>query len=374
MSAARVVITLPARPDCTVRIGARLLGSVGRDLARIHPGFSRAILLSDKRSGEVFRSSVKAALSQEGWKALDITVPDGRSACTDACAGELWSAFAQSGISADTVLVALGGLSVCDIGLYVAAGYRGGIPCALVPTTSEAIVLAATLPSVGIDAQGQHAVATATPLPTYLCASLDTLSDQRTSEFQAGYAEAVRGSMLGTHDEFFQVADQASALQGGDVEAQTAVFALANIARADALARVSPFPPHDLMGEGLCYGDSLSLAARIAGWEEEGLQGRLLADGLRFEARLGVALGITPLELMTEQDKLLASLGLTAVAGLPDAADLVDALSEVPGQPTGMLRFALPVDAGTFQVTEVDPALVAEHLRARQESLDSADC
>lgn len=374
MPAARVVITLPARPDCTVRIGSQLLDAIGRDLTVRYPGLSRAILLSDQRAGEIFRSRVKTALSQEGWQVLDITVPEGRAACTDACAAELWHAFVQSGISTDTVVVALGGRSICTIGLYVAAGYRGSIPCALVPTTAEAMAVAATLPMAEVDVRGEHAVATATPLPAYVCASLDTLAEQRRIERQAGWAEVIRGTLLGTHDEFLQVADQAAALRSGDAEAQIAALTLVNIARADALARVSPYPPRDVQAQGLCFGDSLVQAARIVGWDGEDLRGRLLADGLRFEARLGVALGLTPLALMNELDALLGSLELDPVPGLPDPTDLINALAELPGQPAGALRFALPVDAGSFQLTEVDPSVAIEHLHARQASLDCADC
>lgn len=371
MPAARVVIELPGRPDCTVRIGAQLLPAVGRDISRLHPQATRAILVSDQEAGALYRPAVKTALTQAGLRTLDITVPAGREACTLACAEELWSAFAQSGIAPDTVLVALGGQSVCTIGPYAAAGYRGGMPCALVPTTAEAMACAATLPVAAVDLPQAPAVATAVPQPSFSCLSLDTLESQGREDAQAGYVQAVRASLLGSGDEFFQLADVAPGMLSGDVESLVTAFALANIARANALAQVSAVPPRAAADFGFRYGESLLDAAAACGFTQPGLRGRLLADGMRMEARLGVALGITPLELMTGQDDLLAQLGLEAVSGLPAPVDLVDAMAvQAPG-PDGFLRLALPANAGEFEVTDIDAALVQEHLEARAASLDS---
>lgn len=370
MPAARVVIELPGRPDCTVRIGTQLLPSVGRDVARQHPHVVRAILLSDQDAGALYRPAVKTALTQAGLRTLDITVPAGRDACTLACAEELWSAFAQSGIAPDTVLVALGGQSVCTIGLYAAAGYAGGMPCVLVPTTAQAMICAATLPTAAVDLPQAPAAATAVPQPSYACLSLDTLESQSAEDAQVGYAQAVRAALLGNGDEFFQLADTVPGMLAGQAESQVATLALANIARADALAQVPAVPPRPAADFGFRYGESLADAAVACGFAQPNLRGRLLADGMRVEARLGVALGITPLELMSGQDDLFAQLGLEMVLGLPAPADLVDALAVRSAGPDGFLRLALPVNAGVFEMTDIDAALVQEHLEARAASLD----
>lgn len=370
MPAARVVIELSGRPDCTVRIGAHLLSSVGRDVSRLHPQAARAILVSDQEAGALYRPSVKTALTQAGLRALDITVPAGRDACSLACAEELWSAFAQSGIAPDTVLVALGGRSVCTIGLYAAAGYRGGMPCALVPTTTEAMVCTATLPAAAVDVPQAPAAATAVPQPSFACLSFDTLESQSREDAEAGYAEAVRASLMGNGDEFFQLSDTVPGVLSGDEESLVATFALANIARADALAQVPAVPPRAAANFGFRYGESLVAAAAACGYAQPGMRGRLLADGMRVEARLGVALGITPLELMAGQDDLFAQLGLDVVPGLPAPVDLVDAMAVEAGSSDGFLRLALPVNAGVFEMTDIDTALVQEHLEARAASLD----
>lgn len=373
MPAARVVIELPGRPDCTVRIGSQLLPAVGRDVSRLHPKASRAILLSDKEAGSLYRPAVKTALMQAGFRTLDITVPSGGDGHTLACVEELWSAFAQSGISADTVLVALGGLPVCDVGMYTAAGYRTGMPCALVPTSAEAMVCAATLPAAQVDMPSAPAVASAVPQPSFACASVDVLASESREDIRTGLAEAARAAILGAGDEFFQLADNVPGMLSGDEESLIAAIALANISRADALAQVPFVPPRHAEQFGFEYGESLRAAAAACGCGQSDLDGRLLADGMRMEARLGVALGITPLELMADQDDLLDQLGLEPVCGLPSPADLVDAMEARIGGPDGLLRLALPADAGAFEAADIEAALVQEHLEARAASLEDEE-
>lgn len=369
MPSARVIVELPARPDCTVRIAGSLLADVGADIAKRHPALTRAVLLSDQRSGSLFRSAVKDSLAQAGFRVLDITVPDGRAAVTAACVQELWSAFAASDITAQTVLVALGGLSTCVSGLYTAAGYRGGMCTALVPTTLEAMAAAVTLPTAAVDLPEASCVATAVPRPSYGALSLDTLGDESPSEHQMGRAELARAALLGIHDELFRMEELADAVCANDRDALAEALTLATIARADALAQCSADPPFTAEEQGFAYGTSLPRAIAALDVGPVNRQGALLADSMRFEARLGAACGVTPLELVQEQDALLAQLGLSSVADLPAPDELAAALSDLPGNPTGMIRLCVPTDAGAFTSVDFDPGLVLEHLQARAASL-----
>lgn len=369
MPSARVIVQLPARPDCTVRIGGTLLPSVGADLAQQYPGITRAVLLADQRHGSLFRPAVKTSLTQAGFRVLDITVPDGRAAATVECAHELWSAFAASDIGPRTVLVALGGLSTCIAGLYTAAGYRGGMCAALVPSTLEAMTVAMTLPTAAVDLPDAPGAATALPRPAYGWASLDVLTDESAANHQAGRAELVRAALLGVHDELFQMEELADGVCRDDQNALASALALANIARADALALCPADPPFIADEQGFSYGTALPRAVAALGADTPDQRGGLLADSMRFEARLGAACGVTPLELVQEQDTLLARMNLSSIAGLPAPDELVAALSDVPGNPAGAIRLCVPTDAGAFTSVDLEPDLVFEHLQARAASL-----
>lgn len=371
MPSARVAIGIPGRPDCTVRIGAHLLPTVGHSAASIFPHRARAVLVADAASGALYRPAVKTALVQAGFATTDIALPavadGGYGTCSVQQAARLWRSLYESGIPAQTLLVALGDLSTCTLGAYVAAGYAGGMPFAAVPTTLEAMAVVATLPTAAVTVGQGPAIATAQPAPGLVCASLDTLVDQGAAAAQAGAAEIVRAGMLGASDEVFQLDDCVDAIAAGREEGLMQGLVLANIVRGDALSKTA-CATHAAEA-GFAYGELLRTGAAACRAADPTMRGRLLADSMRVEARLGVALGITPVELMAEQDALLAALHLDPVADLPAPGDLVDALCAVPGQPEGALRMTLPADAGVFSVVEVDSALVVEHLAARAASL-----
>lgn len=70
-------------------------------------------------------------------------VPEGEDAKNLEVAAQLWGALMESGADRKSVIVNLGGGCVCDLGGFVAAGYRRGIRYINVPTTLVGMVDAA---------------------------------------------------------------------------------------------------------------------------------------------------------------------------------------------------------------------------------------
>ena len=72
-----------------------------------------------------------------------IEVPAGEECKTLEVAAQVWQTLLEGGADRDTVLVCLGGGAICDLGGFVAAGYKRGIRHILVPTTLLAMADAA---------------------------------------------------------------------------------------------------------------------------------------------------------------------------------------------------------------------------------------
>lgn len=70
-------------------------------------------------------------------------LPNGEKAKSIAVATQLWEALLQEGADNDSVIVNLGGGTVCDVGGFVAAAFHRGIRYLNVPTTLLAMVDAA---------------------------------------------------------------------------------------------------------------------------------------------------------------------------------------------------------------------------------------
>lgn len=83
-----------------------------------------------------------------------VEVPTGEDCKTLEVAAQVWQTLLEGGADRSEVLVALGGGTVCDLGGFVAAGYKRGIPLLLVPTTLLAMTDAAIGGKTAIDFGG----------------------------------------------------------------------------------------------------------------------------------------------------------------------------------------------------------------------------
>jgi 3-dehydroquinate synthase len=83
-----------------------------------------------------------------------IEVPVGEECKSLEVAAQVWQTLLEGGADRNAVLVALGGGAVCDLGGYVAAGYKRGIRHILIPTSLLAMTDAAIGGKTAIDLGG----------------------------------------------------------------------------------------------------------------------------------------------------------------------------------------------------------------------------
>ncbi|MFR1640396.1 MAG: hypothetical protein ACLSVD_15320 [Eggerthellaceae bacterium] len=96
--------------------------------------------------------------------------------------------------------------------------------------------------------------------------------------------------------------------------------------------------------------------------------GAAVAEGMRFAARLAVALVDAPLDLVQAQDDLLDALGLPALDWSAEPEDLLDAMKRDKKARGGQIRFVLPRDVGDWELADVDDGTILEHLAAWRRS------
>lgn len=80
------------------------------------------------------------ALAESGYKLVTHVVPADESAKNIRCAEELWSAMVEAGCDRSSMLLALGGGVVGDLGGFVASSYMRGIDYVQIPTTLLAMI------------------------------------------------------------------------------------------------------------------------------------------------------------------------------------------------------------------------------------------
>lgn len=107
-------------------------------LAELNKG-QKWILLSQKPILQHYQGVVDHLVDQ-GFNIGTITVPDNESAKNIQYAEQVWTQMVEMGCDRSTVLIALGGGVVGDLGGFVAATYMRGIPFVQVPTTLLAMI------------------------------------------------------------------------------------------------------------------------------------------------------------------------------------------------------------------------------------------
>ncbi len=211
---------------------------VGRDAWRSLrglKGYTSTFVLTEpglwKRWGKKF-------LRDTGWKGLQtILVPSGEQSKSLGAAGRVASELLDHGADRKSLLVALGGGVVGDLGGFVASTYMRGIDYAQAPTT----VLAQVDSSIGgktavnVGAM-KNLVGTFTP-PLMVVSDSQVLSSLDSRAFRSGIYEAVKHSILSGLPLFDWMEENVAGLKPGDAKTLETLVARAAAVKVDVVSR-----------------------------------------------------------------------------------------------------------------------------------------
>lgn len=369
MPATRIVVGIPGESSYDVRIGSGLLRGIGqycRSVSRI-ADCQQMLVLSDSNVASLYLSDVKGSLMNAGYKVSDITVPAGEVSKSIAIAEEIWEAMAQLGLSRDCCVVALGGGVAGDLAGFVASTFMRGLPVVQVPTTLLSMVDSSVGGKTGINlSAGKNLVGTFMQ-PTYVCASIDTLSTLPAREWACGLGEVAKSAVIDGDDFFFWLMDNAKTLAARDS------LAGENSPVAEAIQRCVVFKAR-VVSEDKCeskgireclnYGHTLAHAIeKLAGYGVYS-HGAAVAEGMRFAAFMGERITGTSHEFTQAQATLLDELGLPRLDWHAPASEIVSVMKRDKKVRGGKLKFVLVRDVGDWELTEVSDADVLSSLDA----------
>lgn len=362
--ATKVIVNIPGEPPYDVRIGAGVLETLG---ARMRANAElerceRALIVTDENVAPLYRDRTKVSLVESGFKTSDIVVPAGEDTKSVEVAGELWEAMAQLSLGRDCVVVALGGGVVGDLAGFVASTYMRGVFLVQAPTTLLSMVDSSVGGKTGVNlAAGKNLVGTFKQ-PTYVCADTATLATLSEREWVCGCAEVAKSAVIDSDEFFFWLVEAAELLAARDEEAVAEAIARSVVFKADVVAEDKTESRG--VRECLNYGHTLGHAIETLAGYGTFSHGAAVAEGMRFAARLAVALVDASPEFVAAQDDLLDALGLPALAWSAEPADLLAAMKRDKKARHGQVRFVLPRDVGSWELQEVEDATILEHLEA----------
>jgi 3-dehydroquinate synthase len=283
-------VRVPARPGgfYDVTVGEGLLDRLG-ELCRAAAPARRYAVVSDARVAELYGERAVTAFRSVGLDADLHAFPEGERSKTRATWASLTDALLAAGHGRDSVVVALGGGVSGDLGGFVAATYMRGVPVVQVPTSLLAMVDSSVGGKTGVDASAGKNLVGAFHHPALVLADPVVLGTLEPRHVAAGLAEAVKTAAVADAALLEWIAGRAGPL----LRAEPAPIAeLVRRCVAIKGAVVGRDPEESGRRAVLNFGHTVGHALeQLSGYEL--LHGDAVAAGMRVEARVGEALGVT---------------------------------------------------------------------------------
>ncbi len=158
----------------------------------------RRFLITDGTAGRLYADALAPVHAR-------VAVMPGEQSKTIAHAEIVWTELAQTGMTRQDVIVALGGGVVGDLAGFCAATYQRGVRYVQVPTTLVAQVDSAYGGKTGVDLAEAKNYVGAYHQPVAVIADTEALKTLPEEELAAGYAELVKTALIAGGDLWEQV-------------------------------------------------------------------------------------------------------------------------------------------------------------------------
>lgn len=337
-----------------------LIAGAAETIRSLTSSAHKALLLCDRNTRRYARP-VAEGLKRAGIDVDLCLLPPGETQKKPATAARLYDRMARFRMERKSILVAVGGGVVTDLGGFVASTYMRGIPLFLVPTTLLGQVDAAIGGKTGVNlAHGKNLIGTFYQPKAVLLdpAALATLPDR---EFTGGLGEVIKYGMIQDAGLLDYIERNLEAMRKRDPAVlEEIVFRCATIKAAVVGQDEKEYGLRAILN----YGHTVGHALETAGGYVKLHHGEAISIGMEAEAFMAMELGLTNVETLAAQNRILKACGLpTRGKGLPQKRVLQAMQLDKKGH-HGRPRFVLPEAVGRvrFEV-EVPDEIVVKALR-----------
>lgn len=343
--------------SCDVRVGTGMLDKVS-DVMRTGIGRPRGAALAYQAGVSAdLLEYVRTELTDVGFLVSLVELPAEGSARTLEAAGRLAAALAAAGITADDAVVALGRTDALSLCSYVCDSWCGGTPLAAIPLDLGSALACVT--PLGLDVDGRPELVAVKGHTRYAFVDLSSVSlDQQTEPARLARAAMATTAIAESEKAFSALWDQANAITVGepDAVAHGIVDCLRERGHMMASTTIS-------IRQVATYGSTFVRALRgvaPAGTPDS----TLLAEALRFTARIACGKGEFAVDDVLACDELLDRLQLPQLRGHVDPDRMLEALHSDRFSRSGRFLLGLPRALGRVRMATVDDDLLAEHVKA----------
>ena len=343
--------------SCDVRVGHGALDQASK-IMRDSVGRSRkAMVVALANSADDVRELIRRQLTHAGFEVSWHLLPDGPT-CNVEQAASLFKDLAKERLTGEDLCCAMGDANVLSMVSYVCGSWCGGMAYVAVPTNEVALLEGVITPRA-LDVEGCGRMVTVRPSAQHALLDLDACMAEVGSE-TALHANVLMAStaMASSERIFSELWDHADgiALEVGEDRLDQ----MLEVAKQRGLTASSTAAAIRM---SLDYGQSFSHAlAHVAG--NDVTPSVRLAEGMRFCARLAVAMDKLSIDDMLAQDELLQALGIGSAECDVEAQVLVDALRREHFSHTNRFMLLIPFGIGRVRLSSVPDDLLLEHAEA----------
>lgn len=338
-----------------LRAGAGILPEFPRVLRSAAGRPHLCALVCEEGAPEGAVRDLRENLSDQGFEVRCATLA--RAGCDLAAVGRFDEALAEAHVTADDMVLVVGGFETLSVASFACAGWCGGVQLAEVPLDLPSAVTAATTPRA-LDAAGLPRMVAQDGVARYAALDLDLIAADPASEpALLGFSLMVQGAMCESDRSFGRLWDAAADLAAGDAGAlaaqlQDSVKSRGKVASATSAA----------MRQSLEFGTTFATALRSLAPEVGA--GVALADGMRFASRLGVAQETLSIDDMLAVDEVLDRLGVPTARASVDPEALAARIREERFRRSSRFMLAVPRGLGRVRLAVMTDELLAEHAAA----------
>jgi 3-dehydroquinate synthase len=332
-----------------IEIGSGTLAALP-DFLRQRTKSEHALIVTDSTVEELYADAAGDTLVADGWEVNLLVCEPGEPSKSTEAADDLWNAMLAEGADRQSIVVAIGGGVVGDLGGFAAATFARGLEFFQVPTTLLAQVDSSVGGKVGVNLPGAKNMVGAFWQPRGVLVDVDVLSSLPDREYRAGLAEVVKYGVILDADFFAFLESNVAAINSRDAAALAHIVHRSCRLKADVVEQ----DERETTGlrAALNYGHTFGHAFEALGEYEELLHGEAIAAGMRCAIRLAQRLGRVDAATVERHDALLDALELTTMPPEAEGQELLRLMYRDKKTASGRLRFILPDRIGHVELVD----------------------
>lgn len=351
-------VTMPGG-SMDARMGTGLSGRAGKELKSAIGSPRLAVLASTASSSAEQVELLRRSLVDAGFSVEQMAFPEGDAALSLDAANPILASFAELGVTSGDGLVVMGDTGALSLASFVAKSWCNGIPLMEYPTDLRAALEGSCTP-LGFTV-GTHPEMFTFPAATrFVYCDFDIMDASFESEEEL-YARAlmVISAVADTEKAFGKLWDSIDAIL--DISSKPRATAIGDAFRSRGRAISSTSV---VTRDSLGYGRTFLRALRPL-FSADVPSSTLLAEGMRFAARLAAGEGTFAVDDVLAIDEVLDALDLGYVEDVPfSAEEMAKAIKAECFLRSNKFQMLLPKSFGRIRLASLTDELLAEHTEA----------